>query len=57
MFMLAIPLYFGFKRHTTNGYGVQKSITYYETPCGVSLQNIEEMMNYLKTTKSKMAMD
>jgi len=55
--MLAIPLYFVFKRHTTNGYGVQKSKTYYETPSGVSLQNIEEIMHYLMTTKSKMTID
>uniref|UniRef100_A0A2S2PMK8 Histone-lysine N-methyltransferase eggless n=1 Tax=Schizaphis graminum TaxID=13262 RepID=A0A2S2PMK8_SCHGA len=55
--MLAIPLYFGFKRHTTNGYGVKKSITYYETPCGVSIQNINEMLHYLVTTKSKMTID
>jgi len=55
--MLAIPLYFGFKRHTTNGYDVKKSITYYETPCGVSIQNINEMLHYLVTTKSKMTID
>jgi len=55
--MLAIPLYLGFKTHTTNGYGVQKSITYYETPCGVSLHNIEEMKHYLMTTKDKMEID
>jgi histone-lysine N-methyltransferase SETDB1 len=55
--MLAIPLYFGFRRHTTSGYGVQKSIIYYETPCGISIQNIAEMMHYLRTTKSKMTID
>jgi len=56
MNILAIPLYFGFKRHTINGYGVQKSITY-ETPCGVHIQNIEDMMRYLMMTKSKMTID
>ncbi|KAE9529074.1 hypothetical protein AGLY_012028 [Aphis glycines] len=56
MCMLAIPLYFGFKRHITNVNGVQKSVTY-ETPCGVHIQNIEDMMRYLMITKSKMTID
>lgn len=56
MSILAIPLYFGFKRHTTNGYGVQKSITY-ETPCGIRIQNIADMMHYLIITTSKMTID
>ncbi|XP_016659049.1 histone-lysine N-methyltransferase SETDB1-B-like [Acyrthosiphon pisum] len=55
--MLAIPLHFGFNRHTTNGYGIKNSITYYETPCGISIKTMKNMMHYLTTTRSKMTID
>jgi len=58
--MLAIPLNFGFNRHiigTTHEDGIQKYDIYYETPCGLSIQNMEEMLHYLIVTNNKMSID
>ncbi|XP_060858818.1 histone-lysine N-methyltransferase SETDB1-like [Metopolophium dirhodum] len=54
--MLTIPLHFGFRRYLTEINKYQKKVEY-RTPCGVTIQNIEQMLEYLIVTKSAMTID
>ncbi|XP_026812742.1 histone-lysine N-methyltransferase eggless-like [Rhopalosiphum maidis] len=54
--MLTIPLHFGFVRYLTLFNNSQKCILY-RTPCGVTIRNMKQMLEYLIVTKSKMTID
>jgi len=54
--MLTIPLHFGFSRHLTIFDKCQKDIVY-KSPCGLTIRNIKEMLEYLIVTKSTMTID
>ncbi|XP_025204088.1 histone-lysine N-methyltransferase eggless-like [Melanaphis sacchari] len=54
--MLSIPLHFGFVRYLTLFNNSQKYILY-RTPCGVTIRNMKQMLEYLIITKSKMTID
>ncbi|KAL5238409.1 hypothetical protein ACI65C_005819 [Semiaphis heraclei] len=54
--MLAIPLYFGFVRYLALFSNTQKCVLY-KTPCGITVRNIKQMLDYLVVTKSTMTID
>lgn len=54
--MLAIPLHFGFVRYLVLFNNTQKCILY-KTPCGVTVRNMKQMLEYLVATKSTMTID
>lgn len=56
LFMLAVPLHFGFKRFL--GMNVKnKKFIFYITLCGNTIRNTEEMFKYPIVTKNKMTID
>lgn len=54
--MLTIPLHFGFVRYLTLFNNCHKYILY-RTPCGLTIRNMKQMLEYLIVTKSKMTID
>ncbi|CAI6367971.1 unnamed protein product [Macrosiphum euphorbiae] len=55
--MLTIPLHFGFDRINTVSHNSSEKCILYKTPCGVTIRNIKQMLEYLIATHSKMTID
>ena len=52
--ILAIPLYFGFKREILISNDDGQKYVRYKTPCGRVMSNIHETFNYLSVTKTRL---
>lgn len=55
--MLIIPLHFGFNRIQAVFNNKSQKCILYTTPCGVTIRNMKQMLEYLKVTMSAMTID
>ncbi|CAI6355120.1 unnamed protein product [Macrosiphum euphorbiae] len=55
--MLIVPLHFGFERVQTVCSNKSQKCILYKAPCGVTIRNMKQMLEYLIVTRSEMTID